>query len=137
MTISNILKIIVCGDRNWKDKAMIKQYIASLPSGTLIIQGECKGADLLAKKAAEELGYPTEGYPAHWGYFGLAAGPMRNRRMLAEKPQLVVAFHDNLVSSKGTKDMLNAAKEAGVPVVVMSHNSDFKQLLGINQRSEA
>lgn len=120
------MKVIICGDRNWTDKDMIKKYIKILPKGTLIIQGECRGADLLAKQSAKELGYPvTECYRANWELHGLEAGPIRNRRMLKEKPNLVVAFHDNLICSKGTKDMLNAARKAGVKAFVFSHNSCF------------
>ena len=111
------MKIIICGDRNWTDIELITNYINSLPKGTLIIQGECRGVDLIAKKAAKKLGYPTtDKYTANWtlydslGYPKGAAGPIRNRKMLEEEPDLVVAFHDNLAFSKGTKDMLSAAK---------------------------
>ncbi len=126
------MKIIICGDRNWKDHQMIKQYISSLPKGTLIIQGECRGADLIAKASAKELGYPTtDKYAADWqlydslGYPKGAAGPIRNRKMLEEKPDLVVAFHDNIDTSKGTKDMLSAAKKSGVKTLLLSHNNTF------------
>ncbi len=131
------MKVIVCGDRYWSDKEMIKRFIASLPAGSLIIQGECMrwdkvskrwvGADFLAKEAARELGYPvTNNYAADWKVYGGAAGPIRNRRMLKEqKPDLVVAFHDNIATSKGTKDMLHAAKLVGVEAAIYSHNTSF------------
>jgi hypothetical protein len=50
-----------------------------------------------------------------------AAGPRRNRRMLAEfEPTRVVAFVDKpLAKSKGTADMVNIARAAGVEVVVV------------------
>jgi len=37
------------------------------------------------------------------------------------KPTYVLAFHDNLAESKGTKDMVTRAKKAGIPVEVWSH----------------
>jgi hypothetical protein len=122
------MKVIICGDRNWNDWAMIRHYILSLPKDTLIIQGECRGADYIAKQTAKQFGYPTtDKYRANWelydsmGYPKGAAGPIRNRKMLEEKPDLVVAFHDNLAASKGTKDMLDAAKKASVKTLVFSH----------------
>ncbi len=118
------MKVIICGDRNWTDREMIEKYIKSLPEGTLIIQGECNGADRIAKHIAKELRYPvTANYAADWELHGLAAGPIRNRQMLKEKPDLVVAFHDSIATSKGTKDMLNAAREAHVKTLILSHNS--------------
>jgi len=118
------MKVIVCGDRNWTDKELIISFIRSLPENTLIIQGECQGADYIVKQAAKKLGYPvTENFAANWEIHGLAAGPIRNRQMLKECPDVVVAFHDNIANSKGTKDMLKAAKEANVPTQIFSHNS--------------
>lgn len=125
-----IKKVIICGDRNWTDWDMIRRYILSLPKGTLIIQGECSGADHIAKQTAKQFGYPTtDKYRADWelcdslGYPRGAAGPIRNRKMLEEKPDVVVAFHDSIATSKGTKDMLSAAKQAGVKTIIFSHNS--------------
>ena len=118
------MKVIICGDRKWTDRQMIEEYMQGLPVDTLIIQGECAGADRIAKQIAKKLYLPvTDKYAADWELHGLAAGPIRNRQMLKENPDLVVAFHDNLALSKGTKDMLNAAKQAGVKTLVFSHNS--------------
>jgi hypothetical protein len=61
-------------------------------------------------------------YPAQWHKYGRAAGPIRNQQMLAEgKPDLVLAFHDDIDGSRGTKDMVNRARRAGVKVEVISH----------------
>jgi hypothetical protein len=66
---------------------------------------------------AEELGIPVLSFPADWARFGRAAGPIRNQRMLDEgKPTLVLAFHNNIVESKGTKDMVKRARKAGIRV---------------------
>lgn len=54
---------------------------------------------------------------AAWHNYGKAAGPRRNRKMLDEyDPDLVVAFHDDLDASKGTKDMVDYATSQGVQV---------------------
>jgi len=69
------------------------------------------------------MGFPVSTYPADWAQHGRAAGPIRNQRMLTQgKPDLVVAFHDNLEHSKGTKNMLKQATEKGVPTKLLTTN---------------
>ncbi len=54
-------------------------------------------------------------YPADWKRYGRAAGRIRNALMLEyEKPDLVIAFHEDLSTSRGTLDMLKRAKLAGI-----------------------
>lgn len=98
--------------------------IKSYPKGTIIIEGDCKGADKIAGFLGRELGYEVIPVCAKWEVYGLAAGPIRNREMLKYKPVEVVAFHNNINNSKGTKDMINAALEAGIPIKLYSENSE-------------
>lgn len=58
----------------------------------------------------------VESFPANWSQYGHAAGPIRNQKMLDQNPDLVIAFHFDLEHSKGTKDMINRAKKACIPV---------------------
>lgn len=113
------MKVLVCGDRNYADKEAIKRTLLDLLRAydiTCIIEGEAKGADTLGRIVAEELGITVEKYPADWLKYGRSAGPIRNRQMLVEgKPNLVIAFHDDIEHSKGTKNMLEQARKAGVP----------------------
>jgi len=91
-----------------------------------IIQGEARGADTIAKNIAVFLGIHVLGFPAQWGLYGKAAGPMRNRQMLDQgKPDLVVGFHDQIHHSKGTKDMLLKAATAGIPSTLYFHEVDL------------
>jgi hypothetical protein len=121
------VRILVCGDRHWTDEEEIRIQLGVLLSegpwrrgeSVTIIEGEQRGADLLARKVAEDLGLVVEPYPADWDKYGKAAGPIRNRVMLDEgKPDLVLAFHHDLSASKGTANMVKQARAAGVPVVV-------------------
>lgn len=84
-------------------------------------EGEARGADRLAAEAARRLGIPSHRilrFPAKWGKYGKAAGPIRNQQMLDEgKPTLVLAYHNDLENSKGTKDMVSRAEAAGVTVM--------------------
>lgn len=109
------MRILVCGGRDFNDDALVRK--ALLPyfnKDLIIIQGEAKGADYLAKTWAKNYGVKYESYPADWTKYGKRAGYIRNHQMLVEgKPDLVIAFP----GGKGTEMMIKLAEAAGVPVV--------------------
>lgn len=115
------MKVLVCGDRNWADRELIREALKLLSGQDTIIEGGARGADTMAKGVAEELGLNVEVFKAEWKKYGRAAGPIRNRQMLDEKPDRVLAFHDNLEESKGTKDTVTEARRRGIPVSVIGH----------------
>lgn len=121
------MKVLACGDRNWTDKGLIKSTLESIPDLELVIEGGARGADTLAREAAVELGIEVREYGADWERFGRAAGPIRNRRMLDEKPDLVIAFHDNISKSKGTADTLREAKRRGIGCRLIDHSGCVTQ----------
>jgi hypothetical protein len=120
------MKVLVCGDRNWDNWPSIWQTLRGLGPFTVIVEGEARGADKMCKYVAEKLGYEVLPYPAEWDTYGNAAGPIRNQQMLDENPDigLVLAFHDDLASSKGTKDMVKRARKAGIPVNVITTDDE-------------
>lgn len=119
------MKILICGDRNWSNIKIIDEYIKTLPKDTVIIEGGCRGADAIAGFLAKKCGLKVEVYPANWTKYGKSAGPIRNREMLNKgKPDLVVAFHDDIDSSKGTKNMVWLAIEKGVEVHNLTSNGE-------------
>jgi hypothetical protein len=82
-------------------------------SDLIIIQGEAKGADSLARDWAHRSKVMTLSFPANWKAFGKSAGFLRNIQMLEEgNPDLVVAFP----GGRGTEMMCEIAEKAGVPV---------------------
>lgn len=114
-----LIKVLVSGDREWKDAQKIRDVLKALPSNTIIVHGNARGADKIAGKVALGLGMKVRVYPAKWDQYGKAAGPIRNQRMLdEEKPDMVIAFHSDLEKSKGTKDMVRRARTAGIARVV-------------------
>lgn len=116
------VKVLICGDRNWADKAFIRKKMRALEPGTVVVHGAAKGADLLAGEVAEEMGFEVHPYPAAWSVFGRAAGPIRNTQMLDEEdPDIVWGFHDWIENSKGTRDMMRQAQRRGVPFMLFSH----------------
>lgn len=117
-------RVLFCGDREWTDKELIHNVLVSfLRLPEVLIEGECRGADVLSREVAEAEGIPVLPFPAEWSRYDRAAGPIRNQKMLDEgKPSLVVAFHDDLGRSKGTKRMISQALKAGIKVLHVSHS---------------
>ncbi len=114
------LLVLVTGSRVWADAGPIRRELRRLPPGSIILHGDARGADRLAAAVAAELGLDVRPRPADWGRFGKAAGVIRNREMLAEGPDVVLAFHPNLDQAKGTRHMVHIARRAGVPVHVVA-----------------
>jgi len=107
------MKVLVCGDRDWIDSEYLELHLDELHkvnNFTLLIEGECRGVDIMSRNWADHNGIPAKKFPADWKKYKNAAGPIRNKAMLAEKPDLVVAFHPNIKESKGTKHMVSIAR---------------------------
>ena len=114
--------ILICGDRNWNDKELIRSMIRDkMPD--LVIVGDARGADIQAYECCKEDGFTVISVDAKWWKYGMAAGPIRNREMLDLKPNLVLAFHDDLAHSKGTLDTVTEAKRLGIKVQVIVHEN--------------
>lgn len=110
------MKILITGDRNYINFEIVKKTFEILaPSCEVktctVIHGNAKGADKLAGNYAESLGYQMIVKPADWKKYGKGAGPIRNLEMIAENPDIVIIFHDNLKDSKGTKHCVTAVLE--------------------------
>lgn len=108
------MRVLVCGGRDYADRTGLFMELDRLHAAwcfEVVIEGEARGADTLAREWAESRGLPVEKYPADWARDGRAAGPIRNRRMLVEgKPDMVIAFP----GGRGTDNMLAQAITAGV-----------------------
>lgn len=118
------MRVLVTGDRNWKNMNIIERELRKLPADTLIIHGAAKGADTLGKFVAERIGLKVindgKGFPADWKRYGRGAGPIRNQQMIDEgRPDLILAFHDDIKDSKGTKNMINKGIKARKKVILI------------------
>lgn len=121
------MNILICGSRDWNDFPTVKKYLEEIKQKSMatndeqlpkIIHGGCKGADSIAGYLATQLGFPIRVFKADWLSHGKSAGPKRNQQMLDEgHPNLVVAFHDALESSKGTLDMVTRARKANITTI--------------------
>lgn len=121
-------KVLVCGDRNWKDRDYIFERLdemVPLWGISEVIEGCARGADRIAEEWALSRKMWLYHFPAKWDEFGKAAGAIRNRQMLTEgTPDLVIAFHPYLQLSKGTKDMVEIARAANIETFVFPHSHE-------------
>lgn len=123
--------VLVAGDRNWSDWELFGKVLDLIHAKnpiTLVVHGGARGADRMAGFWAALNKVPLRVYRADWGKHNKQAGPIRNRLMLESHPelQLVVAFHDSIDWSKGTKDMVEASRRAGKSVLIVQHGSSWK-----------
>jgi len=130
------LRILVTGDRNWRNAERVRDCLYDVARNDTIdddgcyqdltlVEGEAMGADIYARVVVElEIAdwdgyYPRwvaiDPFPADWKQFGPAAGPIRNTQMQKSGVDFVVGFHNDIASSRGTKDMLKQCAKAGIP----------------------
>ena len=100
--------------------SLIRNFLEGLPKDDeqFIIHRSARGADSIAGAIAYSLGMNVKFFPAKWETYGKRAGILRNTQMLKEgKPDIVVYYHKNLEHSKGTKNMVEQAINASIPVM--------------------
>lgn len=119
------MRLLVCGSRHFNDLELMKKVLRGMfdvDDTVTLIHGDDKGSDRLSERALA--GYLKGGlvvrrFPAEWDKYGKAAGPIRNQQMLFEgKPDKVLAFL--APDSRGTKNMIEIAQKAGVPVEIVN-----------------
>lgn len=127
MGIRKMITVLVCGDRHWPStnkEPIRRELMKQVGKSVIVVHGACSGVDTIAGQVAKEFGFEVHEYPVtqeDWKSLGRAAGPVRNQRMITrEKVDLVLAFHPNVESSRGTKDMISRARRAGIRVEIYS-----------------
>jgi hypothetical protein len=134
--------ILVTGSRDWGDYASVLEALAAYEGQpdivvrhgacSNIVDGEELSLDMLADRAAKELGFEVDPMPADWNKYRKAAGPIRNMEMVKKtpKPNICLAFGRlckgkngmpcQLVQGKhvshGTRHCATAAEKAGIEV---------------------
>ena len=124
-------RVLITGSRNWSNREAIRSWLCKLQDWGFdtLIEGEARGADAIAKEEAKRMGFSILPFPADWDKYRKAAGPIRNEQMLVEgKPDLVLAFHSDLIQSKGTKNMVQLAQKYGLQVILEEGISEVKKV---------
>lgn len=117
--------VCVCGGRDFNDQKLFESEMGAFSkNGLKLIHGGASGADALCAKWALANNVPCTAYPADWPKHGKAAGPIRNEQMASAADQ-VVAFWDG--KSKGTKNMIEAARKRKLPVYVVWYTAKSLQ----------
>ena len=109
------MRVLVCGSRKWPYKGLIRRTLYQVQPSE-IIHGGAAGADTMAGDIGEEMNIKVTRVPADWSR-GSGAGFERNLKMLAMKPEMVLAFHLN--KSPGTAHTIREARRQGIPVRVI------------------
>ncbi len=116
-------RILVTGDRNWQCFGLATHVVKKLveesaPDEIVIVHGNCRGVDRSFRSACEFMGVKHEPHnvpESDWKTLGKAAGPKRNSMMVSLGADVCLAFHSDLVNSKGTRDCAAKALAAGIP----------------------
>ena len=110
------MKVLVCGGREYDN---LQQFfdvmdLVQVKHGaiTCVVHGDAKGADFLARLWTIHTGKTERRLPADWKTLGRSAGIVRNQEMLAELPDMVIAFP----GGTGTADMVRRSKAASIYV---------------------
>lgn len=126
------MKVLVTGSRDYGRSDYIYSMFSKLkqginfPSGnirldndTTIIHGGCRGVDNVADYVAKHMKYKVKVFSAEWDIHGRSAGPIRNKHMLQEEPDIILAFHPRLMDSKGTKNMVQMSLKACICPIIL------------------
>ena len=112
-------RILITGSRDFSDWDLMKRALEYTKSKSapdaLLIHGDARGADTLAKIVWRELGMWALPYPAEWHLYGKAAGHIRNQDMVSSGPDICLAFP--VGKSTGTRDCMERARKAGIQVI--------------------
>jgi adenine/guanine phosphoribosyltransferase-like PRPP-binding protein len=119
------MKILITGGRDYTNINKIREVLSEYKDEKVtFIHGAARGADTLGGMVAKEFGFEIKIFPAEWNKYGRAAGHKRNIQMLDEKPDIVLAFHDDFSSSKGTKHCVECAMKIGIPIRIFGDHKD-------------
>ena len=83
--------------------------------GAVLIHGDGRGADQCADRWAKMRDIPVRTFQADWDGLGKAAGPARNRAMVAAADKLIAVWDGE---SRGTGGTIAEAIKKGIPVYV-------------------
>lgn len=113
------MRVIICGGRDFNEAEVAWRGLDFLDRDMKIltvIEGGARGADRIGREWAVARNKNVITVCADWKTHGVAAGPLRNQRMLDEhEPDAVLFFP----GGDGTRDMIRRAQDAGVKTIAM------------------
>ena len=118
----NAVRVAIVGSRKYPRLGLVRDFVQSLPVGSVIISGGAPGVDQAAEDAAKSTGLELIVFPADWDGLGRKAGPIRNSQIV-EAADRLVAFWDGI--SRGTQDSIRKAELRGIPVIVFNNDGQI------------
>lgn len=113
----NTLRVIVCGGRDFNDKAMLSRvlwYVHERRGIAEVIHGGQRGAEQMANQWAFQMDIKRIEVRAEWSRHGSTkALVIRNRQMFALQPRGVIAFPGD----RNSEAVVQSAREFHVPVL--------------------
>lgn len=121
----NKVRVIIAGSRDFNDYNLLKENVKNILKdydNVEIISGTAKGADFLGEKYAKENNIKLKQFPAQWNLYGKQAGYIRNKQMAKYSIEdnsigILIAFWNG--TSKGTRHMINIAKEMNLQIHII------------------
>ncbi len=110
------MKFIVCGGRDYADRAKVKSVLDAVHAKCgiiLLIEGGATGADRLAREWAMANGIQVATFHANWDRYKGYAGPLRNQAMADQLPDGLIAFP----GGKGTAGMIEICELMDIKVM--------------------
>jgi hypothetical protein len=110
-------RILVTGSRDWRRGGLIHNALVDYTRkpDPILVHGDCKGADWIARDIWKAWGLPDEPHPAPWRAMGRRAGYVRNADMVNLGADVCLAFIRN--RSRGATMCADLAERAGIPVI--------------------
>ena len=120
--------VLVTGSRNLEDYELVHEQLTLIRNREtskylVVVEGGGHGADSWARHACSHLGGTPISVAANWDSFERAAGPLRNQLML-DLFDIDEALAFPGPNSKGTWDMVNRLKKAGIKVTIIEEKSN-------------
>jgi len=113
-----VTAVMITGSRDWTDDVVIFNALSPYGDGDVIILGDARGADAIARGVCAERGLQFTVFEARWVEYGWRAGHERNSRMASALSRQWLRGHKMLClgfpleKSRGTWDALRQARSA-------------------------
>ncbi len=112
-------RILIAGCRDFNNYKIAKRYINRCLSeikkqyDLIIVSGGAKGADMLGERFANEKKLKIERYLPDWQKYGKAAGPKRNKEMVAVSDYNICFWYKK---SRGTASTISYGRLIDKPI---------------------
>jgi hypothetical protein len=118
------MKVLITGSRTWpiNQRGPIEALLAGLWASTettSFLVGDCPtGVDAIVRAYCDAMKMEYYVEKAEWKKYGDPAGPIRNGKLVALRPDVCFAFRDETYSP-GTDNCIRQSVEAGIPTYIM------------------